>query len=156
MRNQKIATSLGALIICIVILITSASYKQYKKNTIQCTINSVTHINDYMLRAIFTYDLDWGDGVIIINGQLFKAGKSLGNFSRKVFFTYTIDGNGYNMNSTRTLVSLSDQANTNALDDVLPVFYLKANEKYNIAIFNQGKNNFVFASSNFPSFYCYQ
>lgn len=156
MRNNKKIIAASIFAISVFTVIGVLIFNQYKKNTVHCTANSITTINDYTLRAVFTYDFYWGNGAVIINGQLFQAGKNLGKFSRKVFFTYSIDGNGYNMTSTRATDSLSDQVNTSTLEKVLSDFYLKEKKQTNIAIFNQGKHNYVLAPSNFPSFYCYQ
>lgn len=156
MKDNKLIFSACILLIAVGVFIASVSYKKYQENTIQCTVNTVIHMNDYTLRAIFAYDFNWGHGVTIINGQLSKSGENLGNISRKVFFDYTIDGNGYNMTSTRTFVSTTDKFETDELSRVLPDFYIKNGIKYNVAVFKQGKNSHVLASSNFPSFYCYQ
>lgn len=132
-------------------------YKQFTDQSLDCKVNTQIEINGWTLKAIISYNLAEGKGVISIDGEGINKGLDKISIQRKILLAYELESNILTMRNNHIMSSESDYSKEIIESrNLFPEFYLFPKKDIRILIIPQGRNYVMKTDSIFPSFYCYQ
>ncbi|MCG8709346.1 hypothetical protein JHU04_002591 [Brenneria sp. 4F2] len=120
---------------------------------LSCDASFVVHKNGYVIKLLMSYIFYDKTGIAMLNGTLSMPDGIINTVNRRTVFNYKKVNNGYFLISTDSY-SMSHQAANVIFSEVLPVFYFKKDINFNIIIYPQGNEGWVFATDPVPSFLC--
>lgn len=127
------------------------NHPQPKK--ISCDASFVLHKNGHVMKLLMSYIFYDQTGIAMLNGAESSPEGLTNTVNRRTVFTYKKLNNSYFLTSTDSY-SMSNQETNAIFSQLLPAFYFKKDISFNIIIYPQGNEGWVFATDPVPSFLC--
>lgn len=121
---------------------------------INCTADTAVHLNDDIMKVIYTVRMDKGKGAISMVGTLIQNGRIVGKISRSTKFDYTNRGVSYHLTSTSSLKSNIDTVPNDTLSLYTPDFFIKPRNFRNFDILPTKDGGWLFIMHSIPFFQC--
>ncbi|QTF07605.1 hypothetical protein HC231_06450 [Brenneria izadpanahii] len=105
------------------------------------------------MKLLVSYIFHDKTGIAMLNGAETTPDGLTITLNRKTVFTYTNVNNSYFLTSTDSYAMPNQVANP-VFSEQLPEFYFKKDINFNINIYPQGNEGWVFSTDPAPSFLC--
>lgn len=124
-----------------------------KPTKLSCDASFILHKDGHVLKLLMSYIFYDNNGIAMLNGAEVTPEGVTHTVNRRTVFTYAKVNNSYSLTSTNSY-SMPNQAENTVFSELMPAFYFKKDINFNIVIYPQGDEGWVFAAEPVPSFLC--
>jgi len=151
-RTLRVPLLCASIFLCVVIF--SVNEKRSHQNNLICKANLQIDSHHSIFRGVVEYKSRLTDGIANLSGYVVTPDKREYTVKRTVLFTRANHGISPVWESRRITVSNEENAPTDILQAVIPVFYLKSAEVDDVDVVPLSPSAYLILKSGVPYLYC--
>ncbi|HFK3156969.1 TPA: hypothetical protein ACG1JD_004477 [Citrobacter sedlakii] len=147
--------TISLMLVILLVLATGAAYwySELRQPHINCNGRVVWEVNDEMFKGDLDFQMQGGEGVVIVTGELVMHNDAHYKVSRIAYFTYQNVRDNYILHTNKLVRFPTDELLQTAWIRAMPPIYLTDDTTFSLVI-KSWKEGWAFSTIGAPSLLC--